>query len=386
MYMRVFLSFLFAVFLYAVFLHAGSLQAEDHWEMQYLYDENGSQLVISDLKFPSAKRGIAAGYILRKGKPSPTVLVTSDGGVKWTPIPVKEEPYSLFFLDDSLGWMVTEKGLWQTEESGRIWRKLPNFPKDLGRVHFLDRKHGWAIGAKMQVFETSDGAATWKPIAALSGLKVNPEFTTFGWIAFGSNRNGIIAGSNVPPRRAAVPDWMDPEKARNRRLLPSTLVLLQTNNGGKTWEPSTASIFGRITRISITPGGDSLGLVEFADNFEWPSEVYRFHAGMGDSTRLFRKADRLTTDILLTESGTAYLAGIETKAVVRDNPIPGKVKIIRMTSEGQAEEMPVDYRAVAHSAIIATAPSAGMDPNIWVATDTGMILKLVTSASPTAGK
>jgi len=67
-----------------------------------------------------------------------------------------------------------------------------------------------------------------------------------------------------------------------------------------------------------------LALVEFGDNFDAASsEVYRFHAGMGDSTRLFRKADRLTTDILLTGKRVRpYLAGIETKAVVRDNPIP----------------------------------------------------------------
>jgi hypothetical protein len=368
------------------------LPAADRWEMQYLYDENGSSLVISDLKFPSARRGIAAGYILRKGKASPTVLVTSDGGVKWTQVPVKEEPYSLFFLDETIGWMVTEKGLWQTDESGRTWRKLPNFPKEITRVHFLDRKHGWAIGAKMQILETTDGGATWAPIPALSALTVNPEFTVFGWMAFSSSRNGIIAGWNTPPRRAGVPDWMDPQKAQTRRLVPNTLVLLQTTNGGKTWESSTASIFGRVTRVSLTPGGDSLGLVEFGDNFQWPSEVYRFRAGMGDSTRIFRKADRLTTDILLTESGTAYLAGIEMKTAVRENPVPGKLTVIRLDASAKPEdikpeEMPVDYRANAHSVVIASAPAAGsLEPNIWVATDTGMILKLVTSAAATAGK
>jgi hypothetical protein len=181
---------------------------------------------------------------------------------------------------------------------------------------------------------------------------------------------------------------VDPEKAQNRRLRPSTLVLLQTADAGKTWEPSTASIFGRVTRISLTPGGDSLGLVEFNNTFEWPSEVYRFRAGKGDSTRLYRKADRFITDILLTESGTVYMAGTEVAAVVRDSPIPGKLKIVRATGDGTGdpkfEEMPVDYRATAHRAYIASAPSAGLDPNVWVATDTGMILKLVTSAS--AGK
>jgi hypothetical protein len=40
------------------------------------------------------------------------------------------------------------------------------------------------------------------------------------------------------------------------------------------------------------------------------------------------------------------------------------------------QEMPVDYRAVAHRAMI-----AGPDEkHLWIATDTGMILKLVTAA------
>ncbi len=352
--------------------------AADRWDIQYSFQQPLSSLVISDLKFPSAKRGIAAGYILKNEKSSPTVLVTSDAGAHWTLVPVKEEPYSLFFLDDSVGWMVTEKGVWETEESGRTWKKLSNPPKGITRVYFLDRKHGWAIGNKMQALETKDGGVTWHPLAALDELKVAPEFTTFQTIAFGSGDFGIIAGADVPPRRGEVPDWMDPAKAQNRRQLPTTLVLLQTLDGGATWKPSTASIFGKVTRISLTPGGDSLGLVEFASNFEWPSEVYRFHAGGGESTRIYRKPDRFITDILLTQSGTAYFAGTEVTSVVRDNPIPSKVKIIRTRDSQNFEEMTVDYRAHAHRVFLAAAPSSGLDPEIWVATDTGTILKLVT--------
>jgi hypothetical protein len=362
-----------------LFALALTLSAADHWDVQYSFQQPQSSLVISDLKFPSAKRGIAAGYILRNEKPSPTVIITSDGGIHWTLVPVKEEPYSLFFLDDTLGWMVTDKGLWQTDEAGRTWKKLPGLPKGITKVNFMDRKRGWAIGSKMQAVETKDGGMTWQRIKALDELKASPEYTTFHAIAFGSESFGIIAGTDVPPRRDEVPEWMDPARAQNRRQLPSTLVLLQTIDGGATWKPSTASIFGKVTRISVTPGGDSLGLVEFASNFEWPSEVYRFHAGGGESTRLFRQSDRLITDILLTQGGTSYMAGSETTAVVRDNPIAGKLKIIRTTDNGHFEDMTVDYRAHAHRAFLAAAPAAGLEPEIWVATDTGTILKLVTA-------
>jgi hypothetical protein len=149
-------------------------------------------------------------------------------------------------------------------------------------------------------------------------------------------------------------------------------------DGGATWKPSSASIFGKVTRISITPGGDSLGLVEFSSNFEWPSEVYRFHAGGGESTRLYRQSNRFITDILLTQGGTSYMAGTEATAVVADNPIPSKLKVIRTRDNQHFEEMPVDYRAHAHRVVLAAAPTEGLEPEIWLATDTGTILKLVT--------
>ena len=54
-------------------------------------------------------------------------------------------------------------------------------------------------------------------------------------------------------------------------------------------------------------------------------------------------------------------------------PIPGKLKILESRNLKVWEEMDVDYRAVAQSAVIAVA-----DPrHIWVATDTGAILGLV---------
>ncbi len=56
------------------------------------------------------------------------------------------------------------------------------------------------------------------------------------------------------------------------------------------------------------------------------------------------------------------------------SPIPGKLKILTSDDFEQWSEMKVDYRAVAHSAMI-----AGPDEDhLWIATDTGMVLKLVT--------
>src|SRR5579872_3167350 len=84
---------------------------QPRWALQYFYDRDGKDLRITDLAFPSATRGIAVGAIVdREGrKPQFTALTTSDGGDHWSLVPLKEFPRSIFFLDDSTGWLVTNE-------------------------------------------------------------------------------------------------------------------------------------------------------------------------------------------------------------------------------------------------------------------------------------
>lgn len=350
-----------------------SAVAEPHWDIQYRYRQIDSTLTITDFAFPSATRGVACGYTTdRKEKDHPLVLLTSDAGVHWTETPVKETGTSMFFLDDSTGWMVTDKGIWTTVESGRTWTKLKSAPTALLRVWFLDRQHGFAAGLQKRVFETLDGGQTWTLLDILKEVQGDPVYTTFGEIAF-SDGKGIISGWNIPPRRGG-PDWMEPERAQARRQVPHYSVLLQTIDGGKKWIKSDASVFGQVTRISLTPQGTGLGLIEFKDAFEYPSDVLKIDIHTGKSTRAFREKNRAITDVrLFPGSTTAIIAGFEPSGPVYNSPIPGKLKVLTSKDLDTWTEMTVDYRAVAHSALI-----GGPDEtHLWIATDTGMILNLV---------
>src|SRR6266699_3765182 len=214
--------------------------AEQRWDVQYHYRQVDSALSITDFAFTSATRGIACGFTTdRKGKEHPLVLLTNDGGQNWAETPVKEPGLSLFFLDDSTGWMVTEKSIWQTVESGHSWTRL-KAPAGMLRVWFLDKKHGFAAGLEKRVFETIDGGETWTLLPIVKEVQGDPTFTTFGEIAFSGN-NGIISGWNIPPRKGG-PDWMEPEDAQSRRQIPHYSVLLQTLDGGKKWFKSDASV------------------------------------------------------------------------------------------------------------------------------------------------
>jgi photosystem II stability/assembly factor-like uncharacterized protein len=348
------------------------LTAAPHWDIQYRYRQLDSTLTINDIAFPSATRGVVAGFITdRKQKDRPVVMVTSDGGANWSEVVVKETGLSLFFLDDSTGWMVTDKGIWATSESGRTWTKLKNSPAAMTRLWFLDRQHGFAAGLEKRVFETKDAGDTWTLLPILEQVEGNPTYTTFGEIAFAGDR-GIISGWNIPPRRGG-PEWMEAGTHPQRREIPHYAVLLETQDAGKTWTKSDTSVFGQISRISLTPQGTGLGLLEFHDEFEYPSEVEKINLHTGRSDRTFREKDRAITDVrLFAGSNKAIIAGYETAGTIYHSPIPGKVKILTSDDLDTWTEMEVDYRAVGHSVLL-----AGPDEeHVWAATDTGMILKL----------
>jgi len=344
------------------------------WQVSYFYDKDKSSLVINDLQFPSAARGVAAGYLSGKDSSKPVTLTTDDSGAHWTVSKVKEVPISLFFLNDKLGWMVTPQGIWRTVDAGREWHELPKSPKLLMKVYFVDEARGFAIGAHKLAYQTEDGGKTWEPIAAAAEPDTDPEYTTYNNITFVTAKTGLINGFSAPPRAgdSGKPDWLDAQDTTTRREWPHLSIMLDTRDGGKTWKPSTASMFGRITRGSFLPDGRGLGLIEFTDTFRWPSEVHLIDGTTGKSSIVYNATDRAITDVLLLPSGTGYLAGVEVVGKLQHTPIPRKLKILRSDDLSDWQEMAVDYRATAVRAMLRAAG----DGSLWVATDTGMILKL----------
>jgi photosystem II stability/assembly factor-like uncharacterized protein len=160
--------------------------------------------------------------------------------------------------------------------------------------------------------------------------------------------------------------------ASNRREWPQLGILLDTHDSGKTWTPTTMSLFGQITALRLSPAQWSLALVEFSDAFDWPSEVFYRDWKAGVQERVYRSADRKITDVAIAgPSGPSYLGGVEHFGKLQQLPIPQKVVILRSDDQRRWTEMPVDYRATARRVILAVGGSGA-----WAATDTGMILKL----------
>src|SRR4029077_15918101 len=90
------------------------------WRLLYSYDQLHTKLVINDFKFLTSNRGVAVGFLVDdKGKIKPITHTSADGGVHWSLLPPKEIGLSIFFLDDNRGWMVADKGIWQSRDGGR---------------------------------------------------------------------------------------------------------------------------------------------------------------------------------------------------------------------------------------------------------------------------
>jgi hypothetical protein len=358
----------------------------ERWKIQYFYDESRDTMVIEDLAFPSAQRGIAVGTIVDdtgRKKSRFTALVTSDGGAHWTTQSLLEHPRSIFFLNDSQGWMVTDDAFWYTEESGRSWKrisaqikpdkKISAIPGGLiTRVWFVNAKRGFAIGMQKAVYESKDGGVTWTPILEAAQPAGNPAFTAYTKIVFNGGV-GRIMGTSTPPRRddPNFPEWMEPERAVKRRQLPTLTLELKSSDNGETWKSESAPLFGTISSARYA-GHDGLAIYQYNQSFKVPSEVYHLDDLVSSVTGVY-KSDLRIMDGALFEGPRAFIAGVEPPGKLNTVPIPGKVKILTSTNWADWTEMAVDYKANARSVMIA-GPDA---EHLWVATDTGMILRLI---------
>jgi len=343
--------------------------AAARWDMLYFYDEDRSSLSIVDMTFPSATRGIAIGSLTKKGNTKPTALVTSDGGKTWTFVPVKEPCVSLFFLDEANGWMVTTEGVWFTDESGRSWKKIRK-QKNLIRTAFITPDHGWAVGLAKTIIETKDGGKTWTKVEPAAKVETTPEFTAYTLIEFLNHKSGIIIGRSHPPSwNDSMPAWLDTQAKRRER--PNITLFFETQDAGEHWAPEASTIYGQITNFRLGDHGRGLGLVEFEDPFPWSSEVIRVDLKTGKSSSALRRKDRTITDIALT-GDAAFAAGIEPSGTVAHSPIPMPVRVLESTDLATWTDMAVDYRATATRVMISAIDAK----TAWLATDTGMILKL----------
>ncbi|MCS7041930.1 MAG: hypothetical protein NZR01_03980 [Bryobacteraceae bacterium] len=356
---------------------AAGPRAQRRWRVQWMFDEDRRSAALADFCCPAPGRAIAVLRIEGEFRDQNAAVLTRDGGRAWSMIPLRDAPLALCAAGESGLWLLGAKSLWYSAENGLEWTKK-NLPKRPGnrpvyRIHFLDDSRGWAFGAGRTFYQTSDGGATWRPVPESSTIGLKDENTAWTWMAFLDPRHGLIAGFSAPRRdEGPWPDWMAPERARQRRLQPTTTIAGETRDGGQTWKFSFTSAFGRVVRLRAA-GSHGLAISHYGENFDFPGEVYLLDFRSGSSRPIFRRRDLRVDDGALLPDGSALLAAIQPPGALRQTPIPGRLRIFHSPDLQQWNELKVDYRAEGGAAFLA-APSPD---ELWAATDTGCILRLV---------
>lgn len=332
------------------------------WKVQLNYDKDASTLELHGLECPSPKVCMAAGVIVdsagSKDKIRGTVLFTSDSGAHWEFEEVREVPESLFLLNDSIGWIVTGKGIWQSVAAGRDWQKLSAL-KGIERIWFLDASHGFAVGGPKAIYETKDGGKEWTRLAASDLPKSSPETTSYDSIFF-SGSIGLISGT-------VAPGYLAP------RGSPVSAVLLVSTDAGKTWNSKAINLNGRISCMRMLDQSHALAVVEYFGKSRFPTELFTLDLDTLETKHVFRQTDKVARDALVLVGGQVLVASVERLGELSETPIPSKLKMVESTSLDTWLPEPADYRAVAMRPMLAAAGAH----DIWVATDTGMILKRV---------
>ena len=121
-----------------------------------------------DIHFRDQLHGYAVGA-------SRTIIVTSDGGVSWTPasnsgINVGDNLYAVFFLDNTFGWIGSQStvsgNLYRSTNGGANWNQTSIF--DGGKISdvlFINSSSGWASASDACIsgclYATNDGGTQW---------------------------------------------------------------------------------------------------------------------------------------------------------------------------------------------------------------------------------
>lgn len=135
--------------------------------------QDHGKLNLTSVDFISTQVGWAAG--------TGSLLTTTDGGAHWTPLP---DPCvrSVHFVSASVGYAiagganpsqvglaapVTGGTVLMTTDGGRSWRPVPA-PKDPQTVCFNTSSQGW-LGAAGRLYRTNDGGSRWTEATAGPG-------------------------------------------------------------------------------------------------------------------------------------------------------------------------------------------------------------------------
>ncbi len=349
------------------------------WQVLYLFDELGKRCQLQDFSMPTPELGLATVQIEEEdsGDVKARLLLTHDGGKTWTQEKCDKNPLGVFVLDAVNAWFVANGRIVSTRDGGKKWEKFSLSDRGITQLWFYTPHDGIGFGLGKVFYRTGDGGRTWSAVLESERLNLQSPQTYLRSMAILPSGAGMLIGDStaVAPEAAALPDWMTPEKALERKSLPGTAVVFQTHDGGKTWSGQLSSAFGVLRRVRMGPSRGAV-VFQYRESFGWPSELFLLDLRSGKNWSVLRRKNLVIQDMLLHSDGSLLVAATQPSGRLRNSPVPGKLRIFWSPDAVEWFEMKVDYRAVGNSATFAPCS----DGSILLATDEGAIVQLTSQS------
>ncbi len=114
---------------------------------------------IYDLHFIDEQIGYAVGGDGQTWK-------STDAGHTWALLPgiLSNDQFSVFFLNEQLGWTVGAASGARTTDGGQTWTLMGDIPAYSMMVHFVNADTGYVTGNTGTTLRSTDGGATWEEV------------------------------------------------------------------------------------------------------------------------------------------------------------------------------------------------------------------------------
>jgi photosystem II stability/assembly factor-like uncharacterized protein len=210
------------------------------------------QGILSDIQFLDVSNGWLVG---KDG----ALYTTADGGATWAKAipagyPPEEDFSKLYFVNESVGYILGYHGVYKTENAGASWQNnwLPAVPyRGAWDMSFIDDRTGFLLGSRytdadpVTLYRTTDGAATWSEVQGAKTSVLRTILTVSfvdamtGWAGGGVIMKTIDGGETWQTQVAAATVREFQFLDNRYGLAVGGRMILQTKDGGDAWQNIT---------------------------------------------------------------------------------------------------------------------------------------------------
>jgi photosystem II stability/assembly factor-like uncharacterized protein len=178
------------------------------------------------------------------------IYLTSDGGMTWTQVNIKDESGNqnvvMHFLDENVGFAAVFRDWYKTEDGGQTWDLLETnvFPNAVSEVALIDENTPIVASSTDRIYRSDDGGSNWIGSGPTNydifyeGISVLADGSiwtvgSYRTVAYSTNA-GLSYVDQTPAAKSTLNDILFSD-LDNGWAVGRNGTILQTQNKGETW-------------------------------------------------------------------------------------------------------------------------------------------------------